>query len=283
VVENDPHVKVVEHTFGPDSKSVDFSDEEIKLLYACAAQPPLCTSADPQTDADLEQARRNEARKSRNQLQDLLVRASTFNCAAHKSSIYGNAAAYTTYLDIMAAGLAGSAAIVGGLTGQALAAGAAFATAQRAIVEKNVFQMYLAPAVIAEIQSNRSTNLEKIDAKKSMSVSDYSIDQAIADVLEYNDLCSFYSGISSLVAKSGKKTVEQENSIEKQIASVSTQLQFNKERLDTLADQHSKHLITDKFFVEQQEEAQRAIASLQNRKAVLEAINAGGAKTANGT
>jgi hypothetical protein len=106
-------------------------------------------------------------RDARNRLQDLLLRASAHNCDNHKGAIYGNAAWASTLGNVIAVGLAGSAAIVGGFAGQALAAGAGFATATGQIIEKNIYQTYLAPAIIAEIDAARTTGYAQIQAKRS--------------------------------------------------------------------------------------------------------------------
>jgi len=144
--------------------------------------------------------------QARDRVQDLLFRASAHNCAIHEGAIYGGSSWYSTIGDIVAAGLAGSAAITGGLTGQALAAGAAFATATRVIIEKNVYQSYIAPAIIAEIEKIRKDKYAVIISKRSNA--NYTVDMAIVDVIEYNDDCSFYKGVAALTNRAGKTTVD---------------------------------------------------------------------------
>lgn len=196
IVASDPQYFESTGTF-KSTQEVNFGNTEdgnptaAQTIYNCAVGMGKCIGQTPE--------------QARDRVQDLLFRASAHNCAIHEGAIYGGSSWYSTIGDIVAAGLAGSAAIAGGLTGQALAAGAAFATATRVIIEKNVYQSYIAPAIIAEIEKSRRDRYALIISKRNNA--SYTVDMAIVDAIEYNDECSFYKGVASLAKSAGKTTV----------------------------------------------------------------------------
>tara|TARA_R110001583_G_scaffold140307_1_gene292537 strand:+ start:25505 stop:26272 length:768 start_codon:yes stop_codon:yes gene_type:complete len=154
--------------------------------------------------------------KARNELQGAILRRSERACEDHKAAIYTNAAMFNVSTGFLTSALAGAGAIVTGQTASNILAGtAALSNSTRSLVNEEVYQQMIASAVIAEIDQNRKTLSEKISEKRKEVIEEYTVEDAILDVERYNNACSFYQGISSLVQKAGKTERTHDYVIEK--------------------------------------------------------------------
>lgn len=144
------------------------------------------------------------AEEARNLLQSLLIKRSERICETHKGAIVSYSAGANLSLTLISAALGTAGALATGGTTQVLSGLSALAGTSRAGIQEDVFHKLLAPAVVKQINQDRTEYLDKMMAKRGKSVSEYNIGDATADVLRYHDRCSFYSGLASLSEKAGK-------------------------------------------------------------------------------
>ncbi|MBO6579820.1 MAG: hypothetical protein JJ871_11100 [Thalassospira sp.] len=166
--------------------------------------------------------------KERNELQGLILRRSETACQNHKASIYTNAAVFNVSTGFLTSALAGAGAIVNGEMAASILAGtAALSNSTRSLVNEEVYQQMLSTAIISEIELNRKEFLADIYTKRSEATTTYTVEDAILDAERYNNLCSFYKGVASLVKKAGKSERNYEDVLSKR------RLGLKKEQEDT--------------------------------------------------
>jgi hypothetical protein len=92
--------------------------------------------------------------------------------------------------------LGGAGAIVSGETAARILSGAAgISSGTRAELNQAMFQSMSTSVIIPGIKASRRSMLTRIEAKKSKSLSEYSVQAAIADVVRYNGECSMDTGL----------------------------------------------------------------------------------------
>lgn len=185
---------------------------------------------------------------ARNEIILLLVRASNRNCSVHLAQVHANAAVLNSTLEIFAAGLSGAAAVLTGGVSQGIAAGASVATGTRAILDKEVYQSQIVPAIVREIVENRKQSKDLIYQSLSEPTAKYSVDQGINDAVEFNELCSFYWGLASLVGKAGSKGQPSDIWIEQRRARLEKIRSENDARIESLSketDDNSKEEVAE--------------------------------------
>ncbi|MCC9623109.1 hypothetical protein LPB41_15565 [Thalassospira sp. MA62] len=147
----------------------------------------------------------NGSEKERNELQGVILRRSETACQNHKAAIYTNSAVFNVSTGFLTSALAGAGAIVNGQMATSILAGtAALSNSTRSLVNEEVYQQMLSTAIISEIELNRKEFLAEISKKRASTTTDYTVEDAILDAERYNNLCSFYKGVASLVQKAGK-------------------------------------------------------------------------------
>ena len=150
-------------------------------------------------------------RKSRNELQSAILRRSERACEDHKASIYTNSAMFNVSTGFLTSVFAGAGSIVTGQTAANILSGAAaLSNSTRSLVNEEIYQQMISSAIIAEINQNRKDFLNTIKTSRSGDIEVYTVEDAILDAERYNNLCSFYQGISSLVKKAGNNSKSHE-------------------------------------------------------------------------
>lgn len=139
----------------------------------------------------------------RSQAQAELMAISDLDCTFYQSGIFGTQAGLNLGTSLTSAGLSGIATLVTGRAAQNLSAASAFLNTTRATINSEVYSNYVAPALIAEINANRSEVRRRIIAKRHCAIVDYPPAQAVNDVLNYHESCSYISGLTSLLQKAG--------------------------------------------------------------------------------
>ena len=150
-------------------------------------------------------------------------------CAVHLSRIFGNRAVTNASLGIMASGAGIAGGLVSGVAANALSGSAGFLTADRSIFNEEIYRNYVAEAVIKEIIDNRKTlkdNILSDIVSNTSSSSGISGQQELTQrVLEYHNACSFYAGLTSLLAKAGSnemRATDVRKNLNDQIAALNT-------------------------------------------------------------
>jgi hypothetical protein len=136
----------------------------------------------------------------RNYIMTELVAKSNDACQAHKATMFGNEASWNVTLGTLTNAFTGTAAVFGGPVGKSIfSALGLFSNAERSLVNEEVYQNLLVPAIGQKIDDIRSAKLTDINGKMKAgsTLSDYSMYQAISDVMEYHDDCSFMLGLQT--------------------------------------------------------------------------------------
>lgn len=203
--------------------------------------------------------------KSRNELQSAILRRSERACENHKASIYTNAAIFNVSTGFLTSALAGAGAIVTGQTATSiLAGGAALTNSTRSLVNEEVYQQMISSAIIAEIDQIRKTSLEEIYTKRIQDITIYTIEDAILDAEQYNNSCSFYHGIASLVEKAGKEERTHEYVIEKSQSKLKIEKSETLEDIENVSTQIESHQNPNDDFGNSLEQRRRILIEKLN-------------------
>ena len=141
----------------------------------------------------------------RNRLQMDLIRISDRFCEDHKSAIMANAAAINVGTNILSSLFSGGAAATTAATASRTMSGiAAFIGATRSHINEEVYYKQFAGTIVTSIEMKRSqffsTEImgKRIKGGKLSKLTEYSINEAIRDVLKYHQYCSFYRGFEEV-------------------------------------------------------------------------------------
>jgi len=138
-----------------------------------------------------------DMRTARNLLQDRLIAKSNGSISKHLSNI-------TSVEDGVNVALGGGALIfdglgavlTGGSTSQIMSVVSGGLTSTKSLIAEEVYQEVFAPLIIEAIMLARRERLVEIKARQNEGVSDYNVEAAIADVVEYHEMGGFYYGIT---------------------------------------------------------------------------------------
>ncbi len=137
--------------------------------------------------------------ETRNRLMDTLVKRSRLICEAHKASIVSNSATANFSFGSITSLLTGLGTIfTPASTVRALSGSAAIVNATRSEFNNVFYQNLLATAVVKSIELQRTKKFSELIVKRSDDVSVYSVDTMLSEIVQYHELCSFYSGLVSL-------------------------------------------------------------------------------------
>lgn len=186
----------------------------------------------------------NELVTWRNRFQDYLLWRSEKLCQIHKSGLMATQSGVNFGLNVLTTGVAGAAAVVTAPAANILAAVGAFSNGTRGHFNEDFYQRFVAPAMIKTIDSSRTDRLNKIMAKRGIAgldrptfdtvttasvtssgskvlvttqtptpnpvprkfvlMQDYTLEEAVADVERYHQLCSVTSALAVLVEDKAK-------------------------------------------------------------------------------
>ena len=168
-----------------------------------------------------------ECASQRNYLISVLMAESVNLCSTHLNSIYGNEAAW----NIATGSIAGLAAVLATVsTGNAVpyfAGLSAFATTERALVNETVYKSMLTTAIGTKIREMREQKGKYLLARKKEPFSSYGMEEAIQDVLDFHEVCSFRRGLEVALAEGTNATTEQKRQqLEARAASLKLQIQL---------------------------------------------------------
>lgn len=198
-----------------------------------------------------------------------LIMRSDAICEVHKSYIYSNRTVMNMSLGLLASGTGIAGGLVGGLgAANALSGSAGFLTGARSLMNEEVYRNHIAEAIIREIDENRRESLSLLNSRylsnalimpkeperqgrNTTETNPGSLNQVQAgvvytssqikrDVLGYHHLCSFYSGLGSLLSKAGQKTTSSDprSAITQQVAELATQVETLDQKIGEIDDKN---------------------------------------------
>lgn len=137
-----------------------------------------------------------EARLSRNMLQQAILRVSDKETAKHLSAIKGTQVNANMLLGLSAIGLSSYAALATDAIAMAAASGT---IAARSLFNEQVYRDMLVETIIGTVISSRNEYLTKeLTPKFDQGVLMYNVEQAISDAERYHEMGSFYYGLQRL-------------------------------------------------------------------------------------
>ncbi|UYN95805.1 MAG: hypothetical protein KIT25_02310 [Enhydrobacter sp.] len=161
-------------------------------------------------EATLAKIQRTRDPVLRDRLQDHLLALSEKKCEQHQAGIVSTQAGTNLALNTVTTGLSATAAIVVAPATNILAALGAIASGTRSHFNADIYQKFVAPAVVRKINDTRPEKLKEITAKRMkqptditkpreiVGLSEYTAEAAVGDVERYNHYCSFTWALASL-------------------------------------------------------------------------------------
>ena len=186
-------------------------DDETLVLYAEVLQIAHSKNALTEQEERL-------AKMYRNMLQDAIIGVSNTVGSAHVASIMGVEDATNLVTGALDIGFDGASVIATGTGSKTIfAALSAFFGSSRSLINEEIYNNILAPAIVQAILKERLSAWKDILDQRDKSIYEYNVEHAIADAIAYHESWSFYRGLQSLV-KAGQVRVQSETeSIQKQV------------------------------------------------------------------
>ena len=196
----------------------------------------------------------------RNRLQDYLLWRSEKQCMVQKTGITSTQSAANFGLNTVTTGATAVGAIVLAPAANILSAIGAISNGVRSHFNEDVYQQYIGPAIIKQIDYNRAQMLQSIMAKRgvpevtttpaagatpaavtvkgrvSVSLQDYTVEEALADVERYHQLCSVATALSSLLDPNKQTFSDTATGIQQRIAVLIQMQTANRAQAKALKD-----------------------------------------------
>jgi uncharacterized protein YunC (DUF1805 family) len=176
---------------------------------AATAQAPQSPGSGTACQTAYAEAVSDQTGINRNRLEAVLLRRSDLICSEMKSEIVGTNDFLNFTFGEGTTILAGASAVVTGMSASRILAGlAAMTNATRSQINEVFYDNALKAAIVQKIDDMRSAKLSEIKKSSSTTtgapkpLNTYSTEQMLVDVQNYNDLCSFYSGVTGLTQSS---------------------------------------------------------------------------------
>lgn len=147
-------------------------------------------------------------------------------CVEHVRSIFGNDAAYNLTFGTITNLFAGAATVAGTRGAKTLFSGIAlFSNAERSLVNETVYKTMLATAISKKIREGRIEQRNTIvKHMREDTIEIYTMNEAISNVMEYHNTCSFMYGM--------EKTLEEGNQNGTELKKLALERQLNKLELE---------------------------------------------------
>ncbi len=140
---------------------------------------------------------KESGRLARNRLQAAILGVSDRVTSAHLSAIKSTDNFFNLIFGAATSALSGGAAVAAETTARGLSAAATGTNAARSLVNEQVYRNALTESLTRAIgEDRRKFRLTVIDQKTKLPVTDYSVDDAIRDAVDYHERGSFYNGLS---------------------------------------------------------------------------------------
>jgi len=214
--------------------------------------------------------------KNRIRLQDIIIQKSDLACDKRKAAIMANQDFANFGLGFASLLLSGAGSIVTGGNASQILSALSTATQGTADLTNEVFyNQILAPGLVKKIENDRTAKLKAIRSAQTNALntgdsSTYTADRAIYEAVEYNNICSFYYAISTLVDDANKNSLNPKLMTER--------INGIKSQIEALMDLKTKNGIT----TDQENKYNQTISRLQDQLEILiliepSGLSAGGA------
>lgn len=135
---------------------------------------------------------------NRDRVQDRIIGASNLNCDAFKRQLLSQQSELNFWLGSAATTTAGLGAIfTDPATARGLSGAAAILSGVRGEYNNSFFRRLLAEVITRGINIERDTVYAAIVEKRKQSISDYTVEGAIADAIQYNAKCTLIAGLEN--------------------------------------------------------------------------------------
>ena len=150
----------------------------------------------------------------------------------YQKGLYSQGVGSQIGLDIVELGLGGAGALVDGGTSQILSAVSGGIAGTQSSIDKTLFYDQTLPAILAVMNSERTTIRTRIEKGEQLSLTDYPITRALSDLENYYFAGTIPGAISQITSQAGEKQAEAE-----QIVTETIELKYQSaSRLQTLND-----------------------------------------------
>ena len=151
-----------------------------------------------------------DCRAWRNAATAALMANSDEVCVAHMRTIYGNEAAYNVTFGTITNYFAGAATVVEKVSQKSLfSALALFSNAERSLINESVYKTAVVSTVSKKIRESRELRRNAIlNHLRNDALDAYPVNQAISDVLDYHNTCSFMYGLERAIEEGSTSGAE---------------------------------------------------------------------------
>jgi hypothetical protein len=154
----------------------------------------------------------------RNRIIEDLVYLVDVNYRKFEGEIFAGRATFDTSLDLALLGLGGAGALISASGTQAiLAAISGGLSGTRVSINKNFFREQSTHALVSTMRATRKTRLDLIRGAEVLSLSDYPMSRALADVSNYYDAGTVLGALERIVSEAGQKEQEATNALQKKL------------------------------------------------------------------
>ena len=177
------------------------------------------------------QARVNSATTEnlRNDLIEDLLTISDSSCARHQASVIAGLNTWNVTTGSLSSLLSAIGTVTGGETTKAaLAAGAGFVNSSRSLVNEEVYAKAIGTTIVRATMAAREKQNAEISTGMNKPLADYPVKEALRDVYNYQNKCSFYYGLVEIT-----KAIEQRKRSKPEILATIDLLQRQANALQT--------------------------------------------------
>lgn len=135
----------------------------------------------------------------------------------YQKAMYSQSVGSNVGLDVVELGLGGAGALVGGGTSQILSAVSGGIAGTQSSIDKTLFFDKTLPAILAVMNSERSTIRTRLEKGEQLSLTDYPITRALSDLETYYFAGTMPGAISQITAQAGEVQAEAEVVLERTI------------------------------------------------------------------
>lgn len=178
-----------------------------------------------------------ECQGQRNAAVAALMATSDELCLEHARGIYGNEAAYNLGFGTLTNVFAGAATFTGGAAAkEILSSLALISNAERSLINETVYKTMLVTSVSKKIREGRLEQRNAmIKRMRSDNITDYTMNEALLNVLEYHNTCSFMYGLEKALEDGNQNGTELKKlALERQLQKLNLEKKIREKELDAL-------------------------------------------------
>jgi hypothetical protein len=182
------------------SKGSQLSEIKKILINETAVKPECFDAA----------ASNTECKNQRNASIAGLMVISDEMCVAHVKTIYGNETAYNLTFGSLTNLFAGAAIVAGTQGAKTLFSGIAlFSNAERSLINETVYKTMLVTSISKKIREGRLEQRNSmIKRMRENTITDYTMNEAVSNVMEYHNTCTFMFGLEKALEEGNQNGTE---------------------------------------------------------------------------